>query len=99
MALDPAEVERWLLVLGKFHGDRRDMGVTIALMTAFDPHAMMDALEDELVYLARYLRQDIEYLEQQPLSRLRHWADVLSGYIRAERGVGSPQDPSETDYT
>lgn len=102
--LDPAIVEQRLsrLVGPACSGDERDIHWIGAFATSLrDPDQLLTSIEETLVYLARYMRQDIAELEKQDLQRLRGWVEITSGFIRAENGK-KPDEASElveTEYT
>ncbi len=61
----------------------RDMGTLCAMGT--QPILETD-LDDVLVYLARYARQSLEYLEDQPLTRIFALADATNRLVGLENG-------------
>ena len=50
------------------------------------PGVMLQEMEDQLVYLARYMHQSVEYLETQTTNRLNHWTKTVTGFVKAELG-------------
>lgn len=103
MTLDPALIERRLerLIGPACRGDEHDIGwIPSFAMSIGDAMVFEQALEEELVYLARYMRQSIRVLEEQPITRLRGWVEIVSKFIRAESGVKEASaEQLETEYT
>jgi hypothetical protein len=69
----------------------RDMGTLCSMgVTAVSERQ----LDDTLAYLARYLRQPIEWLEDQPLTRVSAWAEATNRLVAMENGKHEPLDIS-----
>lgn len=61
----------------------RDMGTLCAMSTTTIGDTDLD---DVLAYLARYLRQPIEWLEDQPITRIFAWAAATNRLVALENG-------------
>ena len=56
------------------------------------PGEMLQDIEDQLVYLARYMHQDVDYLESQTTGRLNHWSKTVTRFVKAELGGTDDQE-------
>lgn len=61
----------------------RDMGTLCAMGSDYVTHKTLD---DTLAYLARYLRQPLEWLESLPLPRVMAWAEATNRLVALENG-------------
>jgi hypothetical protein len=81
-------VDERLRRLAVFGADDHDAGRTALLVTGgSDPVELEDRLEHLTVFLARYMRVDPDRIDGEPLARLRHWEQILVGFLKAEAGV------------
>lgn len=69
----------------------RDMGTLCSMGVSPITEQQLD---DTLAYLARYLRQSLEWLEDQPLTRITAWAEATNRLVALENGKREPLDLS-----
>lgn len=61
----------------------RDMGT----LNAMGSHTINEReLDDALAYIARYLRQPIAWLEDQPMPRISAWFEATNRLVQLENG-------------
>lgn len=93
--LVPEVIQARLYTLSYHHGDGRDAFIHAEGFN-LDPQEEIDSIERGLAYLCRYGRLDLEYWEEQPVTRMVKWLDMIGDMIKAEK-ASSPS--RETDYT
>lgn len=77
----------------------RDLAMTAALALSADrPALMLHRLKKSCVYVARYLRQSIVWVEALSLEELNGWIDVLSEVLIEERGGKPDQDGARDPF-
>lgn len=96
LSLDPVELEERLHRLCYHHGDSRDLFVYgLYFDTDFD--AELYDVDKMLMSLCRYGRQSLEYWEEQPITRLVAYVEILGELIREEKEKAT--NTPENDYT
>jgi hypothetical protein len=95
-ARDPLDVSRSAYRLLLFHFEpRRDLAVTAALAQPVDAALVLRALLKSQGYLARYLRQPMEWVEGLSLDEFNRWLDVTSDILLEERGAKPDRESTD----
>jgi hypothetical protein len=83
-------------VLGRWYGDGREFGFW-AGQSNIDPWEMLDAIEKQQAYVARYLRQAVDDTDEWPMPKFNRFFRHTDEIIRAENP--SVTGRTEQEYT
>ncbi len=85
--------ERLALAFGRhFDSDYYDAGLAAA--ESYQEPRSQEKTDDELAFLARYLRQPWEWLEEQPRDRIERMLRAAVRLLQLENGTRSALDPA-----
>ncbi len=58
------------------------------------PQQAWNALLSDIAFLARYMHQSLETIEQLSIPEFRTYVETIGGFIRAENGSDDTPDPN-----